>query len=127
MRGRHRLDAPVERSDELVHRAAALARIHRHHGNAREHVLDAMVELGEEHVAMLLGPLALGDVDGEASQTDKAPSRVKLGSGGLLEPHFPAVRAHVAEGDRIRGILRAYTTYRSLESRTIVRMNLFEE
>src|SRR5262249_21706216 len=78
--GGHGLDATVEGFDELVHRAAALPAIHRDHANTREHVLDAMVQLGDQQVLMLLGPLALSNVEGQALEAHKASCRVELGT-----------------------------------------------
>jgi hypothetical protein len=61
--GHHGLDAPVEYSDKLVHRAAALARGLDDYGHTREHVLDAVVELGHQHALVLFSALALGNID----------------------------------------------------------------
>ena len=78
----------IEGLDKLVHRAAALARIHGDHGNAREHVLDAVVKLGDQPALVLFGPLALRDVTGQALDAYALPGCIKLGRCCFLEPHF---------------------------------------
>src|SRR5215813_11997954 len=49
----------------------ALARRSGHRGHLRQHVLNAMVELGHQDLLVLLGAFALGDVDVVAQNADR--------------------------------------------------------
>src|SRR5262252_9246064 len=62
VRGRHGLNASVQRSKKSVYRVAALARGYCDHCNLREDVFDPMVKLGDQSLLMLLSLLALGNV-----------------------------------------------------------------
>jgi hypothetical protein len=87
---------------------------------------DVIGELPEARLAVpegSLGSLALGDVEGQALETYKAAARVELGSRGFLEPYFAAVGAYEAEGDRMRGTIRADTANERFEACAIVRMD----
>ena len=64
MCSRHALDALIKCLDILVHRAAALSRVHGDHADARKHVLDAVVQLCDQPALVLVGPLAFRDIDG---------------------------------------------------------------
>src|SRR5262245_39614108 len=59
---RHRLDTPIENVEELIYRAAAFARALRDHGDTGEHVLDTMVELGDQQILLLFCPPRGGDI-----------------------------------------------------------------
>src|SRR5258706_12199339 len=123
MRDWHALAAPIEWLSELGHRAAALARIHGDHGNAREHVLDAMVKLCDQQALVLVSALALRNVNGQALDAYTLPSCVELGRCCFLEPHFPAVGADHAEGDRVRRAVGADTPHVRFEARAVRRVN----
>ncbi len=127
MGGRHRLDAAVERLDELVHRAAALAGVHRHHRDAGQDVFDAVVELRDQHVLAFFGTLACGDVASEPLEQHEPPGRIELGARGLLEPDLLAVRPDEAEGQRIGRFLRAHAAHMRLELGAVVGMHMLEE
>ena len=60
---RQRIDAAVEHLKELVRGPAALARALSDRCDTREHILDAVVELSDQGALMILGALALGDVN----------------------------------------------------------------
>src|SRR2546430_8410102 len=123
MRDCHALDSPIECLDKTVYRAAALARIHGNHGNAREHVFDAVVKLRDQQALVLVSPLARGNVDGQALDAYTVPGCVELGRCCFLEPHFLAVGAHDAEGDRIRRAVGADTPHMRFEVRAVRRVN----
>ena len=123
MRNCHALDALIECLDKLVHGAAALLRIHGDHANAREHVLDAVVKLGDQQVLVLFSSLALRDVEGQALDAYAFPDGVELGRCCFLKPHFPAVGAHHTEGDRIRRVVGSDTPHMRFEVRAVIRVN----
>src|SRR5436305_1163632 len=91
MRNGHTLNAPIECLDELVDRTAALACILGNSGNAREHVLDAVVKLRDQQALVFVSPLALCNVNGQALDAYTLPGRVELGHCCFLEPYFPPV------------------------------------
>jgi hypothetical protein len=53
MSGCHGLNAPIQRFGKLIHCAAAFTRFRGYYGYAREHVLDAVVEFGDEQILSL--------------------------------------------------------------------------
>src|SRR5262249_47632072 len=93
---RHRSDAPLECFDELIHRAAALACRHGYHCNTCENVLDAVVELGDQPLSVLLVPFAPSNVTDQALKAQVMPAGIELGLGGFLKPHFLAIRTYEA-------------------------------
>src|SRR5438552_1010381 len=123
MRNCHALDALIEGLDELVHRAAALPRMHGNHANARKHVLDAVVKLSDQQASVLVSLLALRNVEGETFNAYAFPGRVELGRCCFLEPHFPAVWAHHAKLDRIRRLVGPDTFHMRFEARSVIRMD----
>src|SRR5436309_11881500 len=106
----HTLNAPIECLDELVDRTAALACILGDRGNAREHVLDAVVKLRDQQALVFVRPLALCNVNGEALNAYTLPSRVELGRCCFLEPYFPSVGSGHTKGYRVRGLVRSDTS-----------------
>ena len=58
--------------------------------NARQDVLDAMVELGSQQVLPRLCMFAFGYVNRQAPQPDKMPGAVKLGLCRFFQPRFQA-------------------------------------
>src|SRR5262245_3389927 len=122
MRNCHALDALIESLDKLVHRAAALPRIHGHHTYPREHILDAVVKLGDQQSLMLISSLALRNVKGQALDAYALPGCVELGRCCFLEPHFLAVRAHHAKLDRIRRLVGLDTFHMRFEASAVIRM-----
>jgi signal transduction histidine kinase len=63
VRIRQRIDAIVERVYELVRRSAALPGALRDRGDAGEHILHAMVQLGDQQALVLLGFSAFGHIN----------------------------------------------------------------
>jgi hypothetical protein len=53
--------------------------LHRDHSNTREHILDAVVELGDQPVLALLSLFAPGNVKGQTFEAHKATFSVELG------------------------------------------------
>src|SRR3954452_19873570 len=102
MRNGHTLNAPIECLDELVDRTAALACILRDSGNAREHVLDAVVKLRDQQALMFVSPLALRNVNGQALDAYPLPGRFELGLCCFPEPYFPPVGSGHTKGYRVR-------------------------
>src|SRR5262245_3690174 len=89
MRRPHRANAAVERSDEVLHRAAGVHRVGSDGLDGREHVLDAMIELGNQPALLLLHPLAFGYIDADADDTMRASSAVIGNKAACLDPsHF---------------------------------------
>src|SRR5438067_13674128 len=101
----HTLNAPIECLDELVDRAAALARILGDRGNAREYVLDAVVKLRDQQALVFVSPLALCNVNGQALDACTLPGGVELGRCCFLEPYFPSVGPGHTKGYRIRWLV----------------------
>src|SRR5258707_13760398 len=100
MSGCNRLNAAVERIDELVSGPAAPARVPDDCRNARQHVFDAVVEFGAQQILALFGLLAPRDIAGEALDAYKAADRIEFRPRGFLEPYLPAVGANETKGDR---------------------------
>ena len=101
MRDCHALYPPIECDNKLVHRTAALARILRDRGNAREHVLHSVVKFCNEQPLVFVSPLALGDVDGKTFDAYRLPGCIELDRRCFLEPHFAIAGVYHAESDRI--------------------------
>jgi hypothetical protein len=47
---RQGLDSPIESPNKFINRATALARALSDHGNTREHIFDAVIELGQKDI-----------------------------------------------------------------------------
>jgi hypothetical protein len=123
MRNCHALNAPIECLDKLVHRAAALARIHGDHGNAREHVLDAVVKLGDQQALVFVSPLALRNVEGQALDAYTLPGCVELGRCCFLEPHFLAVGRITRKATAYEWLVGSDTPQVRFEVRAVRRVN----
>src|SRR5262245_33589142 len=63
MRSRQRLDAVIECRNEVGRRATSQLRLGNDGAHRREHVLDAMVELGNQYALLILSSPALGYID----------------------------------------------------------------
>ena len=61
----HGLNAPIECLNVLVERTAAWAHVLGDEGNARQQILDVMIECGDEQALLIRGPLARCDVESE--------------------------------------------------------------
>src|SRR5262245_9314369 len=107
MSERHRSNAAVECSDKVSHRAAGFLRTSDDSRNNREHVLDAMVELGNEQALVLLRLLVLSDVSRQALDAQQAPGCIKFTPCRLLQPHLSPVRTVEAESQCIGWVVRA--------------------
>src|SRR5262249_46480839 len=86
----HRLNAVIEYVDEVRRRALALARPPCDHCDAGEHVLNPMIELGDEHVFFLLRALALCDVDVDTNHPGWSPAGVVESQGARFNPPHSA-------------------------------------
>jgi hypothetical protein len=60
------LDAPIECLNVCVGQTVPLAHILGDNGNARQQILDTIIQGGDEQTLLILGLLARGDVNGEA-------------------------------------------------------------
>src|SRR6478736_7047040 len=96
----HALDALIKGLDKLVHRVAALSRVHGNHANTRKHILDAVIKLCDQQALVLISALALRDVEGQALDAYALAACVELNRCRFLEPHFSTVGAHNAKLDR---------------------------
>jgi hypothetical protein len=83
---RQRIDAIVERVDELFRRSAALAGALRNRGDAGKHILHAMVELGDEQVLVLLSFPAFGHINVDTRHALGAASSVIGNEASCLNP-----------------------------------------
>ena len=61
VRRRHRSKATIERGHEVCHRAACVQCMRGDGANGREHVLDAMVEFGNQNTLALFTAAPLGE------------------------------------------------------------------
>src|SRR5215471_13295576 len=59
------MNASFELLDQFGHRVAALSRAVHHGDNTSEHVLDAVIELGDQQVLVLCCPLRSGHIANE--------------------------------------------------------------
>src|SRR5262245_40473520 len=92
VRRAHRANAAVERSYKMLHRAAAVHGVDSDGLNGREHVLDAMVELGNQLALLLFHLLALSYVDADANNAMRASLTVIGNETACLNP------SHLATG-----------------------------
>src|SRR4029077_19044552 len=116
-----------QRLDEVVHAAASLARLPRDDGHAGEHVLDAVIELGDEQVLALFGMLVIRNVERKPAHVRKLAGGVEFSLGRLLQPYFATVPADEAEGRVQYPPLRGAHTPLSQQLRLIFRMHAGEE
>ena len=86
-----------------------------------------MVELGNQHVLVLLQLFALSDVSRQSLDAQEPPCGVELALCRLLQPHLPAVRTAEAEIQGIRRVVGAELANVRLEGRAIVGMDPPEE
>ena len=73
--------------------------MHDDRSNAREHVFDAVVELGDQQVLALFGLLAPRDIAGQTLEAYKAATFVEFRPGRFLEPRLPPIRTNETKGD----------------------------
>src|SRR5262245_65452742 len=74
----HRLNSPLQRSDEISHRAICLLRARCDDGNDGKDILDPVVKLGNQQVLLFFERLALGDVPRQALNAQQGAGSVKL-------------------------------------------------
>src|SRR5436190_23453752 len=117
----HALNAPAECLDELVDRTAALACILGDGGNAREHVLDAMVKLRDQQALVFVSSLPLCNVSRQALDAYTLSGRIELGRCCFLEPYFPSVRSGHTKGHHVRWFVGSDTSQLRLVSGKIRR------
>src|SRR6476660_1528701 len=86
MRGCHRPNTPVERSHEVAHGVACLQCLTGDGANRREHVLNAMVELGQQSALLFLDLFALGYVNADADDSVRASFAAKGKETARLDP-----------------------------------------
>src|SRR3954447_2951415 len=110
MRNGHTLNAPIECLNELVNRTAALACILGDRGNTREHVLDAVVKLGDQQALVFVSPLALCNVNRQALDAYTLPGRVEFSRCCFLEPYLPSVGSDHTKGYRITWLVGSDTS-----------------
>src|SRR5215471_16342032 len=60
---RHRADATIERSYEMMHRAAGVQCVGGDSANSCQHILDAMIKFSIQGVLERLGPFAVRNID----------------------------------------------------------------
>ena len=124
MRGRHRFNSAVEGGDKVRHRVARLLRARGDDRHSCEHIFDAMVELRNQQVLVLLQRLAFGDVARQALNAQESSGSVKFGLCRLLQPHLSTVRTDKAEAQDIRRIVRLKFADARLEAHAVVGMHV---
>src|SRR5258708_1387602 len=123
----HRLNAAIKYLQELVHRAAVLPGAPRNGGDVSEHVLNAVVELTDEHALAFFRALSLGDVPGQSLETQIPTGCAECRLTRLLEPDLTPVRANEAKKRRIGRALNAKAPDPCSEACAILRMYTCEE
>src|SRR6476660_2777622 len=81
-------DAPVEHLQELLCRLGALLRLLRDSGDAREHVLHAMVELCNQERLVVIGLAAFGDVDVDSDHARRLPTVIVSYASSCFDPPY---------------------------------------
>ena len=85
------IDTALEHGDEVVHRFGCVASSMRDGGNARQSILHAMIELGDQEGLVVLGLSAFGGIDVDADHATGAPGIVIANAGsGFDPPHLAA-------------------------------------
>ena len=85
----HGLNAARERRHEILARQARVLRSRSDGADGGKDVLDPMVELGHQHLLVLLRPLALGDIDVDAHHPFReAVAAVRNETARLDPPHL---------------------------------------
>src|SRR2546430_1550117 len=112
MRRCHRPNAAIERSYEVVHRAARVQCMSGDGANGREHVLDAMVEFGNQCPLVLLRALTFSDIDVDANHPLGAPVIVVRNEAARFDPSHLTAGTHNA----ILGVILAPLLLESLVS-----------
>src|SRR5262249_14718298 len=69
-------DARIERASRLFGIVSPGKGLMRNRDDRRERILDAMAELGDEQIALFLGPLPIGDVAGNLGGADDSATEV---------------------------------------------------
>src|SRR5215467_896810 len=95
--------------------------------DARQHVLDPVVEFGDQQILALFGPLAPRDIESQTLEADNSSGHVEFCFRRFLKPHLLPIRADETKGHRIAGPDGADLTDMRFETCAVVRMNPCEE
>src|SRR5262245_45921143 len=104
MRVGHRSNAAVEGAEELVHRSATFAGALRNGGHRGEHVLDAVIELGNEQLLVFFCSLLFSVIADDTQQSYRLAFRIA--HNGALEGH----PSHLARQRVVGRIYRSGST-----------------
>src|SRR5262245_33219125 len=93
MRVGHRSNAAIEVAEEFVYRSATFPRALQNCGHRGEHVLDAVIELGNEQFLVFFGPLLFSVVADDTEQTHWLALRIAHNGAFEGDPsHFASLR-----------------------------------
>ena len=86
MRSRQRLNAAIECRHEVGSRATSVLCLGDDSAHRREHVLDAVVELGNQYALLILRSFALGDINVDAHHPLRAAIATVQNKAARVDP-----------------------------------------